>query len=145
LPKDDFYTPTDIDALRMENELLTFEVRFLKTQFEAQLKARFADREAEHEHAAAQLRSRLEEVESQLEESRHQLEESRHQLEESRHQLEESERSAAQLRERLAESERAEQDLVLLLRRLANSPFGWLFGIRQNLRLLEQRYLDTDD
>ena len=30
LPKGDFYKPTDIDALRMENELLAFEVRFLK-------------------------------------------------------------------------------------------------------------------
>jgi Tfp pilus assembly protein PilN len=32
LPKDDFYTPTDIDALQMENELLAFEIRFLKAQ-----------------------------------------------------------------------------------------------------------------
>ncbi len=93
MPKDDFYTPTDIDALRMENELLAFEVRFLK---------------------ARQSR------------------------------LEEAERSAAQLRERLAEAERAEQDLVLLLRRLANSPVGWFFGLKQNFRILEQRYLDTD-
>src|SRR5829696_7548111 len=98
-----------MDALRMENELLAFEVRFLKTQLSA--------REAEHERSAAQLTSRLEE----------------------------SERSAAQLRDRLAaasaEAERAEQDLVLLLRRLANSPLGWFFGLRQNFRILEQRYL----
>ena len=103
MPKDDFYTPTDIDALRMENELLAFEVRFLKTQLA----------EAERE----QLKSRLEE----------------------------SERSAAQLRSRLAEAERAEQDLVLLLRRLAQGPLGWFFGTRQNFRILERRYLDTDD
>ena len=32
MPKDDFYTPTDIDALQMENELLAFEIRFLKAQ-----------------------------------------------------------------------------------------------------------------
>jgi hypothetical protein len=32
LSEDDFYTPTDIDMLRMENELLAFEVRFLKTR-----------------------------------------------------------------------------------------------------------------
>jgi hypothetical protein len=108
LPGDDFYTPTDMDALRMENELLTFEVRFLKTQLSA--------REAEHERSAAQLRSRLEE----------------------------SEHSAAQLRDRLSEAESAEQDLVLLLRRLTNSPLGWLLRLKQNFRNLEQRYLGTD-
>ena len=101
MPKDDFYTPTDLDALRMENELLTFEVRFLKAQL------------AEVER----LKSRLEE----------------------------SERSATQLRSRLAEAERAEQDLVLLLRRLAKGPLGWFYGSRQNFRILERRYLDTDD
>ena len=101
MPKDDFYTPTDLDALRMENELLTFEVRFLKAQL------------AEVER----LKSRLEE----------------------------SERSATQLRSRLAEAERAEQDLVLLLRRLAKGPLGWFYGSRQNFRILERRYLDKDD
>lgn len=101
MPKDDFYTPTDIDALRMENELLTFEVRFLKAQL------------AEVER----LKSRLEE----------------------------SERCATQLRSRLAEAERAEQDLVLLLRRLAKGPLGWFYGSRQNFRILERRYLDADD
>jgi hypothetical protein len=85
----------------MENELLAFEVRFLKAEL------------AE----AGRLNSRLEE----------------------------SERSAAQLRVRLAEAERAEQDLVLLLRRLAKSPFGLFFGLRQGFRVLEQRYLSTDD
>ena len=101
MPKDTFYTPTDLDALRMENELLTFEVRFLKAQL------------AEVER----LKTRLEE----------------------------SERSATQLRSRLAEAERAEQDLVLLLRRLAKGPLGWFYGSRQNFRILERRYLDTDD
>ena len=101
MPKDDFYTPTDIDALRMENELLTFEVRFLKAQL-----------------------AEVERLKSRLEESEH---------------------SATQLRSRLAEAERAEQDLVLLLRRLAKGPLGWFYGSRQNFRILERRYLDTDD
>ena len=100
MPKDDFYTPTDIDSLRMENELLAFEVRFLKAQ--------------------------LAEVER------------------LKNRVEESERSATQLRNRLAEAERAEQDLILLVRRLAKGPLGWFFGLRQNFRILEQRYLDTD-
>ena len=100
MPKDDFYTPTDIDSLRMENELLAFEVRFLKAQL------------AEVER----LKTRVEE----------------------------SERSATQLRNRLAEAERAEQDLILLVRRLAKGPLGWFFGLRQNFRILERRYLDKD-
>jgi hypothetical protein len=108
LPTDDFYTPTDTEALRMENELLIFEVRFLKAQLSA--------REAEHERTAAQLRSRLEE----------------------------SEHSVARLRDQLAEAESAEQDLVLLLRRLRNSPFGWFLRLKQNFRNLEQRYLGAD-
>ena len=100
MPQDDFYTPTDIDSLRMENELLAFEVRFLKAQL------------AEVER----LKTRVEE----------------------------SERSATQLRNRLAEAERAEQDLILLVRRLAKGPLGWFFGLKQNFRILEQRYLDKD-
>jgi hypothetical protein len=110
LSKDDFYKPTDIDALRMENELLSFEVRFLKTQLTE----------------AEQLRSRLAEAE-QL-----------------RSRLAEAEQEAEQLRSRLAKAERAEQDLVLLLRRLANSPLGWFFRRRKGFRVLEQRYLGPD-
>jgi hypothetical protein len=55
LPRDEFYIPTDMDALRMENELLSFEVRFLKTQLSA--------REEEAERSVAQLQSHLEESE----------------------------------------------------------------------------------
>jgi hypothetical protein len=130
LSRDDFYTPTDTDALRMENELLAFEVRFLKTQLVAQL----AEREAEHERTEAQLKGRLEESERRLEES----ERSAAQLNDR---LAKTERSAEQFRVR---AERAEQDIVLLLRRLAGSPFGWFFGSKQNFRVLEQRYLGDD-
>ena len=132
MPNDDFYTPTDIDALRMENELLTFEVRFLKAQL------------AEPERIAAQLgetRAQLEETRVQLGE----LEETRAQLEESRAQLEaqltEAESSRADLKARL---EGVEGDLVALLRGLLNSPFGRILRLKQNFRTLEQRYLGTD-
>ncbi len=125
MPTDDFYTPTDIDTLRMENELLAFEVRFLKAQF------------AEPER----FRTKLEEAEAQLEESRARLEETRAQLEETRTQLEDrlevAERSVARL-------EGAGADLVLLLRRLANSPAGWLLRRKPAFRELERRYLDND-
>ncbi len=131
MPTDDFYTPTDVDALRMENELLAFEVRFLK--------ARFAEPE--------RFRTKLEEAEAQLEETRAQLEETRAQpekaessvarLEETRAQLEEAESSVARL-------EGAEADLILLLRRLADSPVGRLFRRKPAFRELERRYLGND-
>ena len=127
MPKDDFYTPTDVDALRMENELLAFEVRFLRTQ----LAERVAERVQELERSVAHLKVQLEDRERRLEEFERRVEESEH--------------SAAQLRDRLAEAERAEQDIVLLLRRLASSPFGWFFATKQNFRILEQRYLGDDD
>jgi DNA repair exonuclease SbcCD ATPase subunit len=132
LPGEDFYTPTDMDALRMENELLVFEARFLRTQLTERVAAeRVAERVEAIERHAAQLKERLEESERRLEESERRLEE--------------SERSAAQLSARLAEAERAEEDIVLLLNRLANSPFGWFFGTKQNFRILERRYLGNDD
>ena len=97
MSKDDFYTPTDIDALRMENELLTFEVSFLKAQL------------AE----SGRLKNRLKE----------------------------SERSAARLKKK---SRHAEKDLVRLLRILGSSRLRWFFGLKQEIRVLEQRYLDTN-
>ncbi len=122
MSRDDFYTPTDIDALRMENELLALEARFLRSDL------------------AERVAKRVE----RLERSVTRLKESERRLEESERRLEESERTVEQLRARLAEAERAEQDLVLLLRRLANSPFGWFFAGKQNFRILEQRYLGGD-
>ena len=122
MSRDDFYTPTDIDALRMENELLALEARFLRSQL------------------AERVAKRVE----RLERSATRLKDTERRLEESERRLEESERSVEQLRVRLAEAERAEQDIVLLLRRLANSPFGWFFGSKQNFRILEQRYLGGD-
>jgi hypothetical protein len=90
LPKDDFYTPTDIDALRMENELLTFEVRYLKTR------------------------------------------------------LAEVERLEKRLAEAEQEAERAEKDLVLLLRSMARGPLGPFVKLKHSFRTLERRYLRDD-
>ena len=112
MPEDDFYKPTDIDALRMENEFLAFEVRFLKAQL-AEAK-RLKSRLEESERSKAELSSRLAE----------------------------SERSKAELSSRLAKSERAEEDLALLLRRLGSSPLGPVFRLKQGFRTLEERYLN---
>ncbi len=122
MSEDDFYTPTDVDALRMENELLALEARFLRSDL------------------AERVAKRVE----RLERSVTRLKESERRLKESERRLEESEHTVEQLRARLAEAERAEQDIVLLLRRLANSPFGWFFAGKQNFRILEQRYLGGD-
>ena len=54
LSANDFYTPTGLDALRMENELLAFEVRFLRTQL------------AGSERSTAQLETQLTETKRQL-------------------------------------------------------------------------------
>ena len=54
LSANEFYTPTELDALRMENELLAFEVRFLRTQL------------AGSERTAAQLETQLTETKRQL-------------------------------------------------------------------------------
>ena len=70
MSRDDFYTPTDIDALRMENELLTFEARFLRSH----LAERVAERVKELERHAAGLKDRLEESERRLEESEREAE-----------------------------------------------------------------------
>ena len=122
MPKDDFYTPTDIDALRMENELLTFEVRFLKAQLAEPERSK-----AQLEESSAQLEARLEEHEG----DREQL----------RDQLTEVESSRADLQVRL---EGVERDLVFVLRRLANSPLGRFLRREEEIRSLERRYLGID-
>ncbi len=122
MSRDDFYTPTDIDALRMENELLAFEVSFLKAQLgEA---GRLENRLKESERSVARL-------ESQLAESRRAEAESR----------DKSRRAEAESRDK---SRRVERDLIKLLRILGSSRLRWFFGLKQELRVLEQRYLDTD-
>lgn len=51
MPEEDFYNPTNADALRRENELLAFEVRFLRARLE------------EAEQVPEELQSRLEKAE----------------------------------------------------------------------------------
>lgn len=93
MPEDDFYTPTDMDALRMENELLAFEVSFLKAQ-----------------RSGAGKRV-----------------------------------GSSTSLSRISHLEEAEQDLVLLLRRIDASPLGLLARTRINFRKLKRRYLESGD
>ena len=90
MSEDDFYTPTDLDILRMENELLAFEVRFLKARGGSAV----------------------------------------------------SSGSSTSL-SRLMHLEEAENDLVLLLRRLGSSPLGPVLRLGSGFRTMERRYLSS--
>jgi septal ring factor EnvC (AmiA/AmiB activator) len=74
LSENDFYTPTDADALRMENELLTFEVRFLKSRL-----------------------AEAERLENQLEQSKRRLDESERSVERIEARLAQAERAEQDL------------------------------------------------
>lgn len=142
-----FYTPTDTDLLRMENELLAFEVRFLK--------ARLAESARGPGSAAAGSTSmsrlvHLEEAENDLVLLVRRLGSSplgpvlrrgaNFRTLEERYTRPPRDRSMVP-QERAAYLEGAEKDLILLLRRLGRPPLGTLFRRRPSFRTLEQRYL----
>ena len=141
MPEDDFYTPDDPEVLRMENELLAFEVSFLK--------ARLAGAES-----LAGLPNSLSRI-SHLEEAEQDLvlllrrigssplgpllrRRTSFRVLEGRYLGAENGRSRD---EQVAHLQSAEQDLMLLLRRLGRSPVGPLLRRRKSFRTLEQRYL----
>ncbi len=100
--RDDFYKPTDADALRMENELLAFEARFLKAQLAESERsiARLEHSERDKESEVSRLQLQLADNTRRLEdlwrlgeedrEGRRRLEEERRRLEEERRRLEEA-------------------------------------------------------
>lgn len=115
MARGDFHAPAELEALRMENELLAFEVRFLKAQLAGVQRAN-----AEANVDARSYEERLRTIRSEKAEL------------ESR--LAESERSRARLA-------RVEKDIVLLLTRMRGSPLGWIFRLKKGFRTLERRYL----
>lgn len=147
MPDSDFYTPNDADLLRMENELLSFEVRFLK--------ARLAESARVPGSAAAGSTSmsrlvHLEEAENDLVLLVRRLGSSplglilrrsaNFRTLEERYVRPPADRAMSSP-ERASYLEGAERDLVLLLRRLGRPPLGTLFRRRPSFRTLEQRYL----
>lgn len=147
MSENNFYTPTRIDLLRMENELLAYEVRFLK--------ARLADPARGPGSAATAPTSmsriaHLEEAETDLVLLVRRLGSSplapvlrrstNFRTLEERYVRQSADRAMTP-HERAAYLEGAERDLVLLLRRLGRSPLGTLFRRRASFRTLEQRYL----
>lgn len=148
MPQDDFYTPDDIDLLRMENELLAFEVRFLK--------ARLNEPSGGVPRASgpAMSLSRLQ----HLEDAEKDLKLLVRRLRESpfgavlrrsknfrgleRRYLDAPPDHDSQLPSRRpVYLEGAERDLQKLLRFLGKGPMGALLRRRSNFRTLEDRYL----
>jgi hypothetical protein len=114
-----FYTPTDADRLRMENDLLALEAEVLRARakgFDARL-ARLEQEKERWRDEADHLRGELKKI-----------------------------RAAAAGKvmadpERYEELKEARRDLNWLLRRLHNSPMGWAFGMFKGFRRLEERWL----
>ena len=142
MPENDFYTPTDIDRLRMENELLDFEVRFLRSHLGLS--------GGGGSSTSLQRLSRLEEAERDLLLLLRRMSGSRAgralRLNANFRTLEERYLLSPTPKDpgspgRLEYLEGAERDLVLLLRRMGRPPLGRAFRLKREFRTLEQRYL----
>ena len=143
MPADDFYTPTDLDALRMENELLSFEVRFLRSRLgwtgRSAVASASLNRLAHMEEAERDLVLLIGRISSSplgpiLRAS------GNFRTLEGRY-LHSPESQDPSSPNRVAYLEGAEKDLVLLLRRLGRGPLGRVLRTRAAFRTLEQRYL----
>ncbi len=142
MPENDFYTPTDIDRLRMENELLDFEVRFLRSHLGLS--------GGGGSSTSLQRLSRLEEAERDLLLLLRRMSGSRagrvlrlnanFRTLEQRYLLSSTPKDPGSPG-RLEYLEGAERDLVLLLRRMGRPPLGRAFRLKREFRTLEQRYL----
>jgi hypothetical protein len=142
LSENDFYTPTDLDRLRMENELLAFEVRFLRARLgwpgRGSGSSPSLNRLAQLEEAESDLVLLVRRMSSSPLGPFLRLRGEFRTLEERYLSPEAQEASS---RDRLAYLELAEQDLVLLLRRMGRGPLGRMFRLKREFRTLEERYL----
>jgi hypothetical protein len=142
LSENDFYTPTDLDILRMENELLAFEVRFLRARLG------WPGRGSGSSPSLTRL-AQLEEAESDLVLLVRRMSSSplgpflrlRGEFRTLEERYLSPEAQEASSRDRLAYLELAEQDLVLLLQRMGRGPLGRVFRLKREFRTLEERYL----
>ena len=142
MSENDFYTPTDLDMLRMENELLAFEVRFLRARLG------WPGRGSGSSPSLTRL-AQLEEAESDLVLLVRRMSSSplgpflrlRGEFRTLEERYLSPEAQEASSRDRLAYLELAEQDLVLLLQRMGRGPLGRVFRLKMEFRTLEERYL----
>jgi hypothetical protein len=142
LSENDFYTPTDLDMLRMENELLAFEVRFLRARLgwpgRGSGSSPSLNRLAQLEEAESDLVLLVRRMSSSPLGPFLRLRGEFRTLEERYLSPEAQEASS---RDRLAYLELAEQDLVLLLQRMGRGPLGRVFRLKREFRTLEERYV----
>ena len=144
MSENDFYTPTDMDLLRMENELLAFEVRFLKAK-------PGTTAEAVGSPISLSRMTHLEEAETDLKLLLRRIRNSplgpvaktnrNFRTLEDRYLSRSEDVLAMSPSQRAAYLEGAERDLVLLLGRLGRGPLGTLFRRRKSFLTLQERYL----
>ena len=143
MPDNEFYVPDDIDLLRMENELLAFEVRFLKARLGQPAKipgsSTSLNRLAYLEEAERDLTLLLRRLLGSPLGPVLRRSKSFRTLEQKY--LHSPRLPGSSSPERLAYLEEAERDLILLLRRMSSMPFGRVLRRRKAFRTLQQRYL----
>ena len=144
MPEKEFYTPTDLDRLRMENELLAFEVRFLKARSGGQP-------EIVGSPISLSRMTHLEEAETDLKLLLGRIQNSplgpvartnkNFRTLNDRYLAQPDKAMSMSPPQRVIYLEGAERDLVLLLGRLGRGPLGVLFRRRKSFRTLQERYL----
>jgi len=143
LPDNEFYAPEDIDFVRMENELLAFELRFLKARLGQPAKipgsSTSLNRLAYLEEAERDLGLLLRRLLGSPLGPVLRRSKSFRTLEQKY--LHSPRLQGSSSPERLAYLEEAERDLILLLRRMSSKPFGSVLRRRKAFRTLQQRYL----
>lgn len=145
MPDDEFYTPTNLDRLRMENELLAFEVRYLKARLNSggwgtagTPSSVSLSRLSQLEAAETDLRLLLRKMASSPLAPALRLNGNFRTLEDR---YLRSPHPGGSSPRRVAYLEGAERDLKLLLRRMASSPLAPALRRNRNFRTLEERYL----
>lgn len=145
MSESDFYTPTDMDMLRMENELLAFEVRFLRAHLGmgssrrpgalvSPARLQYLE-EAERDLVLLVRRMSGSSLGPVLRRS------SSFRTLEGRYLRSEDQAQDPSLPNRVTYLEGAEKDLILLLKRMRRQPLGPLLRRKREFRVLEQRYL----
>jgi hypothetical protein len=144
LSENDFYRPEDLDRLRMENELLAFEVRFLKARSGG-------PPDVAGSPVSLSRMTHLEEAETDLKLLLRRINNSplgpvartnkNFKTLNNRYLKRSEDAMSMAPAQRVAYLEGAERDLVLLLGRLGRWPLGVAFRRRKSFRTLQERYL----
>jgi hypothetical protein len=144
LSENDFYTPTDLDRLRMENELLAFEVRFLKARSGGQPEVAGSpislSRMTHLEEAETDLKLLLRRIQNSPLGPVARTNKNFRTLNE-RYLKQPDNALTMSPAQRAVYLEGAEKDLKLLLGRLGKGPLGVAFRRRSSFRTLQERYL----